>query len=305
MSNSLYHSGFRGAMYVGYRGDLPDWVNAGERVSIQGYDNVMKVKNIKEEMTLYFIPLSTSYSLTNYKPNFMLDLLNGPAKELDYMFYFDPDIVVKQPWACFEEWANCGIAVSEDVNSPLEELHPRRVGWRTYFKEYNMSLKCKSNIYVNGGFIGVNKSNLEFLKLWKNIQDYMANAIGGLENSIFSNQTYKTTIPVKKGFQIFDKSDQDALNAAIECYKDHVSYIGLEGMGFKEGYNLMIHALGSPKPWKTNLLSRAIQGHQPRLTDVSYWRVNNTPFSAHSNLEIKRKKLSILVAKIIGRFYSK
>lgn len=301
-SNSLYKHGFRGTVYVGYRGELPNWALIGKKEAIGKWKEAVVLTPIIG-MQLVFLPLSTVYSLTNYKPDFMLELWEGPAKNEEALFYFDPDIVVNDSWTCFEQWVNCGVALCEDVNSPFQEFHPRRVGWRNYYKNYNIDLKFKNQIYVNGGFVGLLKKDISFLTLWMQIQKAMAVAIGGLENSIFSNQTLNSTILKMEGFTIFDKSDQDALNATIEAYDGTISYIGKEGMGFESKHITMYHALGSPKPWKTQHFLRAFHGKTPRKEDIVYWENTKSPIVAHSKREITLKKISIKVAKLIGRFY--
>ncbi len=302
LSNSLYNQGFRGTVYVGYRGELPSWTAKGKKEAIGKWNEAIVVNPI-EGLQLVFLPLTTTYSLTNYKPDFMLDLWDGPAKNADALFYFDPDIVIEDSWICFEQWVNCGVALCEDVNSPFQEFHPRRVGWRNYFENFELSLEFKNQIYVNGGFVGLLKKDMEFLQSWKQVQEYMGDAIGGLEKSIFSNQGYHSTISKMEGFTIFDKSDQDALNATIEVYNGTISYIGKEGMGFISGKPIMSHALGSPKPWKTNHLLRSLQGRIPRNEDVAYWKNTLNPILAHSKLEIAKNQISIKVCKLVGRFY--
>jgi hypothetical protein len=302
LSNSLYHQGFRGVIYVGYRGELPNWAIKGNKEPIGKWKDAT-VLNTVEGLQLVFLPLTTTYSLTNYKPDFMLELWEGVAKNEEALFYFDPDIVIEDSWFCFEQWVNCGVALCEDVNSPFQEFHPRRVGWRNYYKKYGVDLQYKNQIYVNGGFVGLLKKDISFLKFWKQIQEYMADAIGGLEQSIFSNQAYNSTILKMEGFTIFDKSDQDALNATIEVYDGKISYMGKEGMGFVSGKPIMNHALGSPKPWKANYMNRAIHGRIPRIEDVSYWKNTKSPILAHSKYEISKKGMSIIICKLIGRFY--
>jgi hypothetical protein len=302
LSNSLFKQGFRGTIYVGYRGELPDWVIKGKKDPFEKWKEAVTLNPV-EGIQLVFLPLDTNYSLTNYKPNFMLELWEGPAKNADALFYFDPDIIVNDSWSCFEQWVNCGVAVCEDVNSPLQEFHPRRVGWRTYYNKFNIDLQYKNQIYVNGGFVGLLKKDISFLKLWIQIQEYMAEAIGGLENSIFSKQTYNSTILKMEGFQIFDKTDQDALNATVEAYSDAISYIGKEGMGFVSGDANMFHALGNPKPWKTNHFLRFFNGRTPRKEDVAYWKNSISPILAHSKGEIRKKQFAIKITKFLGRFY--
>jgi len=302
LTNSLYNNGFRGSIYVGYRGELPNWALKGKKESIGKWENAITLSPI-EGLQIVFLSLKTNYSLTNYKPDFMLELWEGPANNSDALFYFDPDIVVDDSWSCFEQWVNCGVALCEDVNSPLQEFHPRRVGWRNFFNKFDINLKYKNQTYVNGGFVGLIKKDISFITIWIKLQERMSAAIGGLENSIFSKQTYNSTIPRTEGFQIFDKSDQDALNATVEAYSGTISYFGKEGMGFGLGKAIMSHAMGSPKPWKTNHLLRAIQGSPPRSLDVIYWKYCSYPVLAHTRLKINQKRISIKVSKLIGRFY--
>lgn len=302
LSNSLYKQGFRGIIYVGYRGALPNWALKGKKVSIGKWEEAVVLDPI-EGLQLVFLPLITTYSLTNYKPDFMLELWEDPAKEAAALFYFDPDIVVHDSWTCFEQWANCGVAVSEDLNSPFQEFHPRRQGWKTYYKKYNIDLQFKNQIYVNGGFVGLFKKDISFLSLWKMLQEHMGDAIGGLDKSIFSKQTYNSTILEMEGFQIFDKSDQDALNATIEAYKGIISYIGKEGMGFGPGKAMMYHALGGNKPWNVVFLKRALQGRSPRPVDEWYWQYAVHPILAHSKGEKNNKLNAIKISKFLGRFY--
>jgi hypothetical protein len=301
LSNSLYNQGFRGVIYVGYRGSLPDWALKGKKETINHWQEAITL-DPADGLKLVFLSLSTKYSLTNYKPDFMLELWNGPAANAEALFYFDPDIVVSDSWICFEEWVNCGVAVCEDINSPLQKYHPRRVGWRNYFA--NFDLKFKNETYVNGGFVGLLKKDISFLRLWVQLQEKMGDAIGGLENSIFSSGSAKTALLQMKGFTIFDKSDQDALNATIEVFDGIISYIGKEGMGFEDGHTTMYHALGRDKPWQRNNLSKAFQGRPPRFLDVVYWANKNYPIMAHSDWEIRRKKAAITIGKLIGRFYN-
>ena len=302
LSNSLFKVGFRGTIYVGYRGKLPKWVLNGEKETVGKWKEAIVLRPA-DGFELIFLKLTTTYSLTNYKPDFMLELWEGPAIDADSLFYFDPDIVVVDSWKSFEQWVNCGIAVCEDINSPLQEFHPRREGWREYYRKHNIELQFKNQIYVNGGFVGLQKKNISFVRLWVQIQEIMAPLIGGLENSIFLNQTYHSTVLKLEGFQIFDKSDQDALNATIEAYNGTISYFGKDGMGFIPGESIMLHALGSNKPWQINYFLSFFKGKTPRKEDVAYWKNTKTPILAHSKAETKRKKTTIKISKLLGRFY--
>ena len=304
LSNSLYQNGFRGDIYAGYKGELPNWAAAAKENTVLGWKGG-KTLEVTEGLVVHFLPIETDYHLTNYKPDFMLRLWNGPAANKHNMFYFDPDIVVVRPWELFDEWVTCGIALCEDVNSPLCKQHPRRVAWRRFFKEKSIQLNFKNSIYVNGGFIGLSKDNIEFLELWKTTQETMAPMIGGLNVSIFDDNHVKLLEQSGGAFMPFSKTDQDALNIAIEVFDEDISYMGKEGMGFDNGYILMYHALGSPKPWQWKPLKQCIDGRAPRRVDIEYWKSAHGPIKAIKNYQIS---LQIIVMKFttgVARFYSR
>ena len=79
LTNSLYAAGYRGVIFAGYRGDLPPWTAKAIDNSALGKGG--KTLMIRKDLHLHFIPLSTEYHLTNYKPDFMIRLFQGPAKD--------------------------------------------------------------------------------------------------------------------------------------------------------------------------------------------------------------------------------
>jgi hypothetical protein len=302
LSNSLYKEGYRGIIYVGYRGALPKWASAGIIESVGTWKIATKLQ-IYPDFTLYFLPLETTYSLTNYKPDFILELWDDIAKNADAILYFDPDIVVTQLFnkSLFDirEWVKCGVAVCEDVNSPVSRFHPMRVGWREYYDNYNINLAFKSSLYANGGFIGIHRNDIEFLLLWQKLQVVMEEYIGSLSHSLFS----KIENQKINGYNIFTRTDQDALNATIEAYDGIVSIMGKEVMGFSDGYVIMPHALGSPKPWDTKLLLRSLNGYPPRMVDKVYWENTKGPIVSQSKIKIRFKNLAMKIGLLLGRFY--
>lgn len=302
LTNSLYHNGFRGDIYAGYRGSLPSWAIKTE------FNSALKWKgsstmHVSNDFKLHFLPLETDYHFTNYKPDFMLELAEGPGKNANKIFYFDPDIVITTAWKSFDTWVDCGVALSEDVNSPLSQYHPRRVAWRKYFGEKGLKLQFKDPIYVNGGFVGVKKEDFEFLRIWKNIQELMAAKIGGLNRSSLNGSPL---LKEDQGvFSPFSKTDQDALNASIEAYSQIVSFVGKEGMGFREGGAMMPHALGQPKPWQSKTLNQMFKGRPPRQVEKQYWNYANNPIYSKSKVEVKQQKWGIKLAVFVSRFYKR
>jgi hypothetical protein len=297
LTNSLYKQGYRGVVYAGYRGKLPAWAAAATENSTVEWQNIRSLE-VCDGLKVCFILLDTDYHLTNYKPDFMLHLWNTLANEAEAMFYFDPDIVVTTPWLLFEEWVNCGVALCEDVNSPIAEHHPTRTAWRRYFGAKHFTLRFKDAIYANGGFVGVSKGNYDFLVTWQKLQEAMAPAIGGLNQSAF---TSVTPLP----FAPFGKTDQDALNASVEAWEGNVSFVGKEGMAFNTSMPLMSHALGKLKPWLWKPLVQVVDGRPPRKADRDYWSLANGPIMSQPASLIKRRQLAIKVAALVGRFYSR
>lgn len=303
LANSLFKQGFRGSIYAGYRGKLPVWASAAiSNIALDWKDAVtLKISN---DFNLHFLPLDTDYHLTNYKPDFMLKLWDGIAARADAMYYFDPDIVITAPWIFFERWVESGVALCEDINSPLTKNHPTRIAWRKYFATLDITLKFKDQIYVNGGFTGVVRNDRSFLEMWKCVQEGMALTIGGLSKSAFTTGL-QLAEDAQGPFAPFGKTDQDALNATVEAWDGETSLITQEGMGFRAGLTIMPHALGQPKPWNWKIIRQSIGGKSPRLVDREYWKSAEGPIRAYSGGYIKRKKMAMAFAIILNRFYKK
>jgi hypothetical protein len=302
LTSSLYKQGFRGSIFAGYRGQLPAWAKTNKKNSGTWWEGG-ETHEVAGGLQLHFLPLETSAHLTNYKPDFMLDLLNGPAKGAQAIYYFDPDVMVTANWPFFETWTTSGVALCEDVNSPLAAYHPRRTAWRRYFEKKGIKLSFKDSIYANGGFIGLKKNDFDFLNQWQHIQQLMAPEIGGLHISVFSGK------PLPEGqqenFNPFSRTDQDALNATVEAWKGDISFLGKEAMGFGPGISVLPHALGSYKPWQKGLLKRCLMGYPPRLADREYWQSVNSLIVTHGKIKTLRYRAIIQITAFIGRFYSR
>lgn len=298
--NSLFHQGYKGEIFAGYRGALPTWAHQAkinEALNWQGATSL----DLDSQIRLHLLPLATDYHFTNYKPDFILELWNGPAKKAQNIFYLDPDIVVSVKWDMFEQWVTCGVALCEDVNSPLPKNFPRRVAWRNFFATHDLKLSFRESFYVNGGFVGVNSAQRGFVDIWKRMQELMADQIGGLNRS--SIMGAQIADHAKGVFAPFGRTDQDALNAAVEAFDGPVSIVGKEAMGFISGEAMLPHALGQPKPWNASSFSRIIAGIPPRQIDKQYWTYANGPITTTSKARIYRKKLVLRLSALFGRLY--
>ncbi len=294
--NSLYYQGYRGSVYIGYRGELPAWARAAKNnISLQW--NEGKTLELIENFQIHFLPVDIDYHLTNYKPLFMLRLLEGAAKDADGMVYFDPDITIKCKWNFFDNWMTYGVAlVQELISNPMPSSHPTRLGWVDVINKANKQTKRDLNYYFNAGFCGVSRRNIEFIKLWSDII-VIASKQYGLDRKKFISSSDRT--------QHFNIIDQDALNITAMCSDAPISEVGPDGMNFLPGAWIMSHAIGSPKPWNKSFILMSLKGNSPTRADRDFWAAADGPIKNFKRSYIKWKTLSMSVAGFIGRFYSR
>ena len=294
LSNSLYKRGFRGSVYVGYRGKLPAWTDAAKPTTSFEWEG-SKTLEPADGLKLHFLPLDTKYHFTNYKPDFMLRLLDGPASDADGIVYFDPDIVIKCKWSFFETWLSFGVAVVHEViSNDMPASHPIRLGWKQLIESTNRKVTFELRSYLNGGFVGVSRKNIEFLKVWSAYIELAVTEFG--------------VNPGKFGglgrTSIFYYMDQDAFSIAVMCCGCPISEIGPEGMDFEPGGWTMSHATSSPKPWSKNFLSSALKGFPPTRAEHLYWHNVQFPIAPYnSRRKVLHKYRCMRIASFIGRFY--
>lgn len=277
--NSIVQSSFAGKICIGYRGDLPLWIDQLENTG-KGY-------KVAEDVYLVFILLDVDMHFGYYKPSFMKKMVDENP-EVTNIYYFDPDIVVNAPWKFISSWTNIGVSVCIDNCFPfVHQNHPWRKEW---LKFANSDSKCALNYYVNSGFVGIHKDSFVLLDRWILLtQKYKANN-GDL--SLFE----------KDGFRAF-KGDQDLLNAAMTISSDLIySIIGSEGMGFTDPTYLMAHAVESVKPWKNNFIKQVlVKGHKPSTAAKLFFNYCQHPIKIYTKSQLKLKKSNIKIASIIGR----
>ena len=295
--NSLCKSGYRGTVYAGFRGALPPWA----KPTAQFLPNGQWELRVSPDVQIIFIHLQTTAHLTNYKPDFMLQVEALASAESDALIYCDPDIVVNIKWIYIEDWMTCGVAVCEDVNSPLAENHPTRVGWRRFFKPQGFDLQFRTSSYANGGFVGITWNHRKLLSLWKEFMIPIAKLLGG-EDVVGIDGGQK--LAGLYGFaDCFSKTDQDALNAILEASPEiPVSFLGREAMGFRPGHTPFPHALGSPKPWNRPYIWMALSGIPPSTVDKVYWNNAQGPIEPFSKAHLFCIRTQLAICTAIGRF---
>ena len=295
LANSLVHHGFQGVIWVGLRGPLPPW--AGPSKPGGAWTEFAAAPGV----VLRFVAMTTPVHLTNFKPEFMHQVWTLLDPMATRLFYFDPDIVVKAPWSFFEEWTGYGVALVDDVNSPLPETHPRRGAWRHALSRQNRRVCRETPHYVNGGFVGLAAAERGFLDEWREAMVLVGAEIGGLEASMFS---FGTSRPDRQSPAYpFSKTDQDALNIAVMTSPQAVSVMGAEGMDFRPGGWTMSHALGPEKPWRRPYVRAALAGRPPTPADRAYWEHAAGPIAVVSPLTVAWRRFTLTVAGAIGRWY--
>jgi hypothetical protein len=295
--NSLARAGFRGTVVAGFRGPLPPWASAARPVGTDTWELV-----IPDAPTLLFQRLETDSHFTNYKPQFMCNVLDRP--DTDAVFYFDPDVMVNTTWHYLAEWLTCGLAVCDDVNSPIAENHPLRVGWRRFFAGSETELRYRGSRYANGGVVGVVRAHREFLVLWDRMLAEVTISLGGadvvgIDGGRMLEDPY--------GFaNCFRQPDQDALNAAIEASPQvPVSFLGRQAMGFDAGAPLLPHALGPRKPWSRRFIREALGGRPPARVDRAFWNMADGPLRPYSATHLAAARFSVSLAAGLGRLISR
>jgi hypothetical protein len=289
LANSLHRAGFTGVLYAGHRGPRPAWAAGGTAAA--------------GDTRVVLVALDTSVHFTNFKPQFMRRVLDTLAPDADAVLYLDPDLCLTAPWRFIDEWIESGVALSEDVNSPLHENHPRRVGWRKFYAPRGHALRYRGAAYVNGGAVGVTRARADFLGSWETLQALMGEEIGGLDQVKLDGGT---SGKMRNPFFCFNVHDQDALNATLEARADvPVSILGREAMGFAPGLRVLPHALGHRKPWRRPYLREILAGRPPGPADEAFWRHAEGPIQAWPPGLPARRRREILVARFLARFIAR
>jgi len=289
--NSLVRSGYKGTVWAGYRGALPPWITQLKQIE----SSIPNEFQVTDDVRIVFLELTTNFHLTNYKPDFMLRLLENEARESKYLWYFDPDIFLLANWSYFANWQKHGVALCQEVvDNILPADAPLRKQWMELAERIGFRDPRPVNHYYNAGMVGVPAEHNEFLKEWKRLME--------LEESLGYDLRYmghgRREMP-------FSMSDQDALNIAIMYTKSPLTTLGPQGMGFIFGASMiMYHAVGQ-KPWRGSFLLRALRGMSPSGAMKFYLTQVASPIRAYSPMHLWAKRLACSLAAFVGRFYSR
>jgi hypothetical protein len=286
--NSLVRAGYAGTVWAGYRGMLPPWLGQLKRASPDADEYW-----IADQVRVVFIKVNIDIHFTNYKPNFMLNLLANEARDCKYLWYFDPDNWVQASWSFFAEWQSHGIALCQDaVDNIFPADAPLRQQWMKLAAGIGFADPRQVNHYHNAGMVGVPSAHAEFLEDWIKLIN-LAESMG-YDLKILGHGSREHP---------FNMIDQDALNIAIMYAKSPVTTLGPQGMGFISGASMMMyHAVGQ-KPWRGSFLLRALRGMPPSGAMKFYFTLVESPIRAYAPLPLWVKRHACSIAAFVGRFY--
>jgi hypothetical protein len=288
LANSLYRSGFRGRICVGYEPPLPPWAASARQVGEKA------VLEVDSGFAIEFIRWPSRRNLSLEKARFLLHVLDEAASDALGVLHFDADVVVKASWSFFESWLEQGVALCLDACYPLvPTLHPWRREWRELAAaEGNVFRNLE--YYVNSGFVGVPRQHREFARCWADLIDRYVSQTSRMPNQVKFN-------PRERAFT----GDQDMLNAAMMATDVPLSIIGQDAMDFTPGGYLMSHALDEPKPWQRNFLLSALSGRPPVVAEKAYWQYADFPIRLFTPLRMALTKAGLRTASAMGRFYAR
>jgi hypothetical protein len=285
--NSLVRIGYRGRVWAGYRGALPDWAAAG-RIEAERC-----ILSPAEGVELVFCKVDVDIHFTQYKASWMMRVLTELEPTAQGIYYFDPDMFILARWSFFEQWLRYGIAVCEDQSYPLNHAHPLVRSWQEYAGNLGYMNWRPPDVYANGGLLGIPRDCQSFLTEWQNLLDAMQRDFG-----------LRNVMKTGTRTEIFHQTDQDALALATGISSHPVSWVGLDGMGFGRGEWLTLHAFS--KPWRRRIFRDwLVEGHRPDAALRHYWALAAGPIRVEPQGRVRRHRLYIPLAAFLARFYSR
>jgi hypothetical protein len=288
LANSLVQAGFQGSIVVGYRGSKPTWLAELKK------DPVSDVYVVAPQVLLKLVELSGAWHLNNCKAHLLKQILLEQT-DIELVFYFDTDIVIKHSWDTFVEWARDGVVLVLDIaDSYMSPHHVYRRAWQALASKQGLNCRDFTG-YVNGGCIGINRAYKEFALVWSALMEELERDGANMKEM----QNWK-------GKLAFSRMDQDVLNATIMATNTPIALLGSEAMGMFPWANVVMpHAMFQKKPWIRNYLFDAFRGFPPDPAHRAYWEFVDGPIRPFNRLKLARKKIQVRIARLIGLLHSR
>lgn len=282
--NSLVHAGFVGKVLVGYRGDLPAWLEPFRK------DEAADLIQITPDVAVQMVKVDGHWHLNNAKAHFIAAVAERHAADAEVVYYLDSDIVVTHPWPIFAEWAMQGVVLVHDIaDSNMSPHHAYRHAWRELAAANGHACRAVTG-YFNGGCIGFCRRDVRFVQVWRALMDAAETA--GVDMG---------TMKDSAGRLEFARRDQDVLNAAVMATDTPLSLLGFEVMGQYPWVNTIIpHAIHFKKPWQRNYVFDALRGFPPNRTHMAYWRFVDGPVRPFTAAQIAWKRRQLKLGRLIS-----
>lgn len=273
LCNSLHANEFRDTAVGLYRGKKPAWLDVGGTSGLV-LPSGMNVRALEYQGTRHF---------TYCKPLAAIKLFDEHP-ELEYVYYFDPDIVVTRLWEFFNDWASNGVGLVMDpiLQAPSAPIWQALSKWA---KGHGFEQRRPVTHNVNGGFFCVSRKNREFLEVWAALIDAFLKDYPDCEKNLSPAMSRR---PFSYG------PDQDLMALATSMGDWPLSIGGLHEMGFHWGVGAMQHAIGSPKPWMKGFL-RVLR--ERKACDLAFYQYSGYPVRVQSAL---RRRLLLLPYRFLG-----
>ncbi|MBD3750375.1 MAG: hypothetical protein IE931_12860 [Sphingobacteriales bacterium] len=282
--NSLIKCQFKGVLFVGYRGNLPTWIN--DQLSlVEG-----KTYRINEDIQLQLIEVNTKRHLGYEKAFFIAEVLKDPA--IERLFYFDTDCIPIADYQFYLNWTDHHIGVCMDECFKfIHENHPWKLVWKEKLESFGYP-SIYQHPYINSGFLGLSKINFSLIDTWVNLTSRLEKE--GLDTSSFN----KNPLLAVQG-------DQEILNMALSTLPPSIiSVIGPEGMGFTEPIYLMVHCTSAEKPWSKNFLWSFLKtGNRPSLREKIFLSFLNEDIMCMNKFKYSLKKINLTLTTLIARIF--
>jgi hypothetical protein len=289
LANSLVRAGFKGNIVVGYRDGRPAWLETLEK------DPQCDAYLVTPEVHLQFVEIPGRWHLANYKGHLMHQIFREIVPDAELVYFFDTDIFIDRSWETLAAWARHGVVVVLDMaDTYMSPHHVYRRAWRALAERANCDCRDFTG-YVNSGCVGINRRYAEFAETWGLLMEQLEK--DGADMQKMKNWT---------GPLEFSRMDQDVLNATIMATNTPISLLGFEAMGlFPWAGEVMPHAMHHRKPWARNYIFDALRGFPPNRTYRNYWNFVDGPIRPFGEFELKRKKMAVAIARLIGRFHTR
>ena len=286
LANSLFKCGFRGTLFVGYRGSLPRWL-PNDAHDTRRWD-------IQDGFRLSFFELPNDIGIHQLKSFAMIRVLDELAPDADKIFLFDADIIALAKWSYFEALADNAAVVVVDAWFPRVSMqHPWRRAWLELCIDAGLPTRNFED-YHGSAFLGVPRSRRSLADAWWRLT---------LKLHAQRPDIVQHFKPGDRMTDPFHGTDQDLLAAAIMGTDVPVCSLGPEAFGFTGAPHTMLHPAGM-KPWRGSVLSRLLRkGIKPDLYVRNYFRYLKAPIDVGAGFQRFCRTLDIRCASALARVY--